>query len=340
MNSEPATETFNLLSIGQMGVGKTVFLAGSYAELHANRKRLQQLWFDCQDRQAQENIERLLSYTVQTGKYPPATMKVTNFNFSLKRRSLWGVQTLCYFRWWDIPGEICNIHNRDFRSMVSNSQGCCVFIDAYMLVHNKGYLQALEDIIKQVMAIASLIYLNDVKYPFALILTKCDLLEPGPLSQQQLEKGLQLLTTRLDAVRANYQTFYSLIPIVRTQGASTLRAKGAAAPLLWLVGELSKPHNSPGLLNSLLELVTRLWSNSFQSRQEGVDGSLQRQIRPADKAVGGRKILGLYLLPSARRNLLLLALAIVALVGVIALAAPKSTRSGFLDAPYDRRERL
>ena len=49
MNSEIATETFNLLSIGQRAVGKTVFLVGSYAESHADSltKRPGQLWFDC-----------------------------------------------------------------------------------------------------------------------------------------------------------------------------------------------------------------------------------------------------------------------------------------------------
>jgi len=39
--------------------------------------------------------------------------------------------------------------------MVFTSHACCVFIDAYALVH-KIYLQTLEDIIEQVMAIASL----------------------------------------------------------------------------------------------------------------------------------------------------------------------------------------
>lgn len=42
------TKTFNLLSIGQRGVGKTVFLIGSYEELRANRltEQPQKLWFD------------------------------------------------------------------------------------------------------------------------------------------------------------------------------------------------------------------------------------------------------------------------------------------------------
>jgi len=41
-------KTFNLLSIGQRGVGDS--LAGSYAELHSNSQdNPQQLWFDRQD---------------------------------------------------------------------------------------------------------------------------------------------------------------------------------------------------------------------------------------------------------------------------------------------------
>lgn len=287
--SGTATKTFNLLSIGQRGVGKTVFLAGSYTELHADSQteRSGQLWFDCQDSNVQEKIESILSYVVQTGQYPPPTMKVTDFSFSLKRNSLWGAQTLSHFRWWDIPGEICNIDNRDFRSMVSTSHGCCVFIDSYALVYNNAYIQALEDIIEQVTAVTSLVSLNVLKYSFALIFTKYDLLDPGPLSRHQLAKGLQPLTSRLDALRANYQTFYSLIPIVRAQGASTLRPIGAAAPLLWLVWELSLAHN-PGLTNNLLELVTRARPIGFR---------LHNQFRP-DDTVGVKMAIAGFMLAS------------------------------------------
>jgi len=83
-----ATKTFSILSIGQ-GC-KTVFLAGSYAELHSPTQTdgAQRLWFDCQDSQAQENIEDILNYIGETG-VSTSTMKVTNFNLSLKRHSLW-----------------------------------------------------------------------------------------------------------------------------------------------------------------------------------------------------------------------------------------------------------
>ncbi len=279
-------------------------------------KRPQQLWFDCQDTQEQENVESILSYVVQTGQYPPPTTKMTNFNFSLKRHSLEGVQTLCRFRWWDIPGEVCNIDNLNFQTIMAASQGCCVFIDAYALVHNNAYVQTLEDIITLVKATADLVSLNGLKYAFALILTKCDLLEPDPIAQQQLQEGLQPLITSLDAMKANYQTFYSSIPIVHTESAVILKAKGAAAPLLWLVWELNKAHN-PSWMNDLLELVNSLLPTGFQPQQVGVYGSSRSLFSSSGKATGVKKLLDLYLFRSSRRSVLLIFLAIAALLEII-----------------------
>jgi len=322
MNLLPRTapKEFNLLSIGQRGVGKTVFLASSYAELHSHSQAEsnQQLWFDCQDTQVREKIEQLLSYIVQTGYYPPLTIKITKFNFSLKHNSLWGIQTLCHFSWSDIPGEICNMHNLDFQNMVFSFHGCCVFIDAYALIHNNAYLQTIETVIEQVIAIANLTLMNDLNYVFALILTKCDLLESDPLNLQQLKQGLQPLISHLDAVQANYKTFYSSIPIIYKKSASTLSAKGTDAPLLWLVWELNKAYN-PGLMKHLLELFNSGLQTNFRSQQELVDGSLQRLRRPTDKAVKPKKRSGLYLFSITRRNLLLLGLVILTFVGVIGL---------------------
>lgn len=301
LSAGSTTKGFNLLSIGQRGVGKTVFLAGSYAELHSDSQtnHAQRLWFDCQDSLEQENLDNILSYIAANGEYPPPTMKITNFNFSLKHHTRSGVQTLCHFRWSDIPGELCNISNPDFQKMVLASHGCCVFINADALVHDKAYLHVLEDNVKQVMAIASLVNQYGLKYAFALILTKCDLLEPGPVSLLQIEQNLQPLTTRLDAVRANYQRFYSAIPIVYTKNASTLRATGAAASVLWLISELRKLH-------------------SFQSRQDLASGLIQSVSKSADKVSAVTDILGRNLALTPRRSILFLALASVSLVGVIA----------------------
>lgn len=300
---KPATKTFSVLSIGQRGVGKTVFLAGSYAELHSPAKTdgTQRLWFDCQGSKVKEDIEDILNYIRETGQYPPPTMKVTDFNFSLKRHTLWRNQTLCNFRWWDIPGELCNINNPNFRTMVLNSHGCCVFIDAYALIHKPTYYQDLEDIIQQVMPIANLVNINSLKFPFALILTKCDLLAPNLLSRQHFQKYLQPLTSCLDGV-TNYQLFYSNIPIVSLRGAATLKAKGAAAPLLWLVWELSKVYK-PGFVNNLSALVSRLTSPS-QLQQDQVDGALDRLLKPTGKTFRFTKILGIYLSPSRIQKVL------------------------------------
>lgn len=323
MNLLPVTipKTFSLLSIGQRGVGKTVFLTGSYAELHANihKKHPQELWFDCQD-QVQENIEKFLNYIVQTGQYPPPTMKVTNFNFSLKHHSLRGERTLCHFRWWDIPGEICKPSNQDFRKIVSTSHGCCVFIDAYALIHNQTYLQELEEIAEMVVGLASLVSLSDLKYAFALILTKYDQLKLDSFSQQQLEAQLQPLTTRLDVMKANYQVFYSSIPIIHRKDTSILSVKGAAAPLLWLVWELCQAHNQ-GWVNNLLDSGTHLWSNSLQLQQDlpVEDGSPRNLFRPWDLQIQ-KSIIAKNLL-TARRNLLLQTVAIISLITVISIFA-------------------
>jgi GTPase SAR1 family protein len=283
--SKSSPKTFSLLSIGQRGVGKTVFLAGSYAELQGDAFDLddhpQPCWFECLDADVQTNLEKILRHVQQTGLYPPATIKITTFNFSLKR----GIKTLCKFRWWDIPGESCSISNPDFQEIVLMSHACCVFINASALVHDQDYTKSLEDIFNQVVAIASLVHQHQLNYAFAIVLTKCDLLEPGSITQIQVEQNIQPLLIRLDAIKATYQRFYSAIPIVSISGLSTLNARGAADPLLWLLSELNKHHH-------------------FQSQQNLASGLAQtrftRQIFP----------------PQLRKSMLWLAIASLSILGI------------------------
>lgn len=167
-------------------------------------------------------------------------MKIADFTFSLKQKRLWGTQTLCHFRWWDMPGEICDLNNRQFQSMVLSSQGCCVFINAYSLIHEPAYLESVKDMIELVTGIASLIKHHNLQYPMALIFTQCDRLEAGPLGQLQIEKCLEPLIIRLENARTNYRRFYSSIPIVRIDGTPVLRASGSADGLVWVTSELCK----------------------------------------------------------------------------------------------------
>jgi len=272
----PKNRTFNLLSIGQRGVGKTVFLVGSYTELQTQNANNQphKLWFECQDNQVKENVDKILKYIEQNNQYPPPTMKIVNFSFNLKRQSWWGEQTVCHFRWNDIPGEICDVHNPEFRELVFHSHGCCVFIDAYALRHSDAYVQVLEDIFEQVMALTSLVYLNGLNYPLGVVLTKYDLLESNAVTQQVIKDKLQPLITHLNNVKASYEVFHSSVPLVRENGTVTLKPKGTAVAFLWLVWELNKIHNS-SRDSQLLGLIRRLIPGDVNGRSQNPNGVMQ-----------------------------------------------------------------
>ena len=238
--SKPHSPKFNILSLGHRGVGKTVFLAGSYAELHINHQQDNPglLWFECQVSQVQEKLEGILNYVAEHNQYPPPTLKITNFDFSLKYRGQWGTKTLCYFRWWDVPGENCRVERPEFRQLVTSSHSCCIFINADA-VSEPTYRQELEDLASQVAAITALVN-PELNYPFALVFTQCDRLTAESLEQLQDEAHLQPLIGAVQAAKAPYQKFYSSIPIVVDNGTAKLKAIDAAEALLWLLGELRK----------------------------------------------------------------------------------------------------
>ncbi len=239
---------YNLLSLGERGVGKTVFLVGSYAELNSvsdidpalSPNLNPTLWFECQYNPEKELLESILNYVAQTGHYPPPTLKITDFHFAFKQRQRWGIQTLCYFRWWDIPGEYCNFENPYYQTMVLNSHSCCVFINADRLVHDPTYSESLETITKQVISLARLIDRNALPYGFALIFTQCDRLSGGAMGQLQIEEKIQKLIGELESVSAKYQRFYSGVPIVEKEGVFKLQSNGVSSAFLWLVAELYK----------------------------------------------------------------------------------------------------
>ncbi|OKH26632.1 hypothetical protein NIES593_00805 [Hydrococcus rivularis NIES-593] len=231
---------YSLLSIGQRGVGKTVFLIGSCTELYTNQyqENGQQIWFDCEEPEIQQTFESILRQTTQTGQYPSATMKITNFDFSLKLRSLWGNKTLCQFRWWDPPGESCQIYNPAFLMMVLNSDGYCAFIDAYNLVERANDPKALAQSFELVKSIAEVLHSNNLEHPLAIVLTKCDRLRLDSQDGQILDRGIQPLQAFLENLKINYQIFYSSIPIVAGDDGFDLKTSETAKPILWLISKL------------------------------------------------------------------------------------------------------
>lgn len=250
--NKTTTKAFRLLSLGHRGVGKTVFLASNCAETlrpKDTKNNRQSLWFECQVGELKENIEKLVDYTVRTGQYPPPTFKISDFCFSLKRRALRGDETLCNFSWFDVPGELCDIHNLEFQTLLLSSHGCCVFVDSYALLHEENYLSTHEQMIDQLEAIACLVNQYNLKYPFSLICTKCDLIEQTPIQFIELEEKLRPLTQRLDLAKAHYRRFHAAVSIVKDGNDGSIQAKGSTDPLLWLISELTKIHDADAQLN-------------------------------------------------------------------------------------------
>lgn len=265
---------FNLLSIGQRGVGKTVFLAGSYAQ-QLNQSN-SSLWLECLDHRDRENLEGILGYVAQKGQYPPATLKITDFNFSLKQKTWQGVKNLCYFHWWDLPGEVCDFSHPDFQKLVLSSHGCCIFINGADLIQDPNYAKELESIVKQVISIASLVGHSGEEYPFALIFTQCDRLVANPIGQLQIEEYLPLLISSLERAGAKFRRFYTAIPIVSKQDNFCFQPSGAVEPLLWIASELS---HQPIVQN----LETTLQKNT--NKVQPVSPQTNRPTRLLTKAI-------------------------------------------------------
>jgi hypothetical protein len=244
-STKSVPKIYSLLSIGQRGVGKTVFLVGSCLELYTNQfeDQGQQVWFDCEDGEVQQMLENILRQVAQTGQYPPATMRITNFDFTLKLRNLWGTKTLCQFRWWDPPGESCQIYNPAFLMMALNADAYCAFIDARTIVECANHPNDLSTAFESVKSIAEVIHSNNLEHPLAIILTKCDIVRADASAWQTLERNIQPLKRLLDTLKVNYQIFCSEIPVVTTNGISSLKTTDAAAPILWLVSKLRKADN-------------------------------------------------------------------------------------------------
>ncbi|AGY60640.1 TRAFAC clade GTPase domain-containing protein [Gloeobacter kilaueensis] len=273
--SRSFTPAFNLLSLGGRGVGKTVFLAGAYAETHRGIAPLPSstLWFDW-DSRAQQDVGNALAYIERTGHYPSATLRISSFRFALKQRQFGFSRTICYLRWQDIPGEICSPANPAFREMVLASHGCCVFVDTQALLVDDDYLQQFEQkIFAQLRTIASLIPPGET-YPIALVLTKCDLSAAVSQSEKRLEDLLRpLLESLTGGVRC--RALPVAAKVVQRGESWALQAVGAAAAFIWLAWQLSDIHRL-GWGERLLGLFARLLSGS--RRQPGWEDGLLRRI--------------------------------------------------------------
>ena len=269
--------TFNILSLGERGSGKTVFLVGSYAEFQKTRENSlekqetsdsQNLWFECQHHHEKSLLNNILQYVLKKGIYPPPTLKITDFHFAFKQKISDQHNTLCFIRWWDMPGEFCNFDNPYYQEMGTNSQGCCVFINANRLVNDPTYTENLTKITKQLMILVSLV--KDMGYPFSLIFTQCDLLPSGEIGQKQIMDKCQDLITTLDEAEINYRCFYSAIQISPEEKGFSLISQDISSVFLWLVTKLYEDYQQGKLPNlKILSILHcfRCGSNHLQPSQ-------------------------------------------------------------------------
>lgn len=237
--------TFNFLTLGKRGVGKTVFFAGCYAELNngfLSQKKEQLSWFEGQHSQDKKNLHSILDYVAKTGQYPPATLKITEFNLDLKQRNRQKTTTLCHFRWYDIPGESCDLNDPVFQQLILKSHSCYVFLNSAHLVNQSTYVENLDSLLKQVISIANLQKKRNHDYRFALIFTQLDRLPNKETARLQVEEKIRPFLIALEEKNIKYIRFYSEVPIIQTDNSYKLNPTGTAVSLVWVVSELQRTY--------------------------------------------------------------------------------------------------
>lgn len=232
----------NLISIGQQGVGKTVFLASAYRELD-----------NLHDLVASDRSEQLqVLDDLKRGQYPPPTQTSTEFDFHLKPTG-----SPDQIHWWDFPGQSIQMGNPDWQQAILGSHGGCLLLNGVSLMHEPDYLQSLEELIQQVLTIGFLANQHGLNYPFALVITQCDRLEPH--FEPAIEPKLQPLVSRLADV-IHFKTFFCAVPLDR----SPSHHYSAAMPLLWLSQSIQSPSQPISLGDQLRQSLAhgqKLWSS-------------------------------------------------------------------------------
>ena len=237
-------KTYSLLSVGKRGAGKTVFLSGAFTALQKERSLLNpsSFWLDLDDQDTKDNISNILAYIAKTGNYPPATLRLNHFAFSLHQRLENIDEKLCHFYWWDAPGESCRLYNPAFVNMMSQADGGCFFIDANELLRCARSNPEDGNIFNQLDALATVVSHNHLIFPLAIILTKCDSFSNDTPSWQEINYRLLPLKQRLNNSALNYQIFFSSFIISTVDDKAILQSKMTSSALLWLLEQIQINH--------------------------------------------------------------------------------------------------
>lgn len=229
---------YRFLSIGQRGVGKTVFLTACYLNAHRDQNQQREFWLEDGHAAARTLLDNVLMYVADHRRYPPATLKVTPIDFVLKQQRQWGQETLGQVQWWDIPGELCHLQHPEFVELLGQADGICLFVEALPVVQNADNPQALDRQFQPLLTLVDALVSEPRLLPLAIVVTKCDQLAPHPLAWQRLQKGLHALRLPLETAGLPHQFFYSEIPLAEKEGVVQLRLNRAGTPIFWLFARI------------------------------------------------------------------------------------------------------
>ncbi|MDJ0508467.1 MAG: tetratricopeptide repeat protein [Crocosphaera sp.] len=263
--------TFNFLTLGERGVGKTVFFAGCYAEINngfLSQKKDQLSWFEGQNHQDKENLDNILNYVAKNGQYPPATLKITEFNLDLKQRNRQTTKTLCNFRWYDIPGEFCDVNVPAFKELVIKSHSCYVFLNAAHLINQPTYIESLEELLEQITVIATLKRATNKNYTFVLVFTQFDRLKNKETARFQVEEKIRPFLISLEKEDVKYIRFYSEVPIIQIDNFYKLNPKGIAVSLIWVVSDLQRNYRKIFTIFSIESYLA--WAKQYRQWLIGI----------------------------------------------------------------------
>ena len=266
-----ALPQYRFLSIGQRGVGKTVFLTACYLDCHRDQKQQRELWLEDSNIQVRKLLDNVLVYIAKNRVYPPATLKITPLDLVLQQRCQWGQEVLGWVQWWDIPGELCHLHQPEFADLLQQADGVCLFLEAAPIVQNADNLNALNQQFQPLLSILESLVYQQRPLPLAIILTKCDQLAAHPLVWQRLQKGLHFFDIKLATSSLPYKVFYSEIPIVEKDGIFQLQLKRVSTPIFWLYSKIYQQRQPENLQEKdvfyrptpLPRWIPSLWRNKL-----------------------------------------------------------------------------
>lgn len=230
--------SYRIHLIGHPGVGKTVFTLAAYTRARELLRTLgrRSLGLSCADPETKEFVESTAFSMRRSGCYPESFMRPNLCNFQLYNlhatASFWGEKTihLCNFICQDLPlGQ---------GDPMLSAAGSFVFVDAPALLHSPADQDLFLTTLNTVNLFTEL--LQESKHSFAIVLTKCDLLELTPPCRRALGNALSPLTTLLDRFEQPHRTFYSSLAIgtVPNTESHFLLIGDSASALLWLFDQI------------------------------------------------------------------------------------------------------